>query len=225
MVTTGACAICEYKGTPKSMRTHILKHFEMDAAKPKARRAYLVTITDRQPVTYWMFARVSERATLLDLDDLIRDKWVECCGHLSAFSSGGMSYDSTLIKDGSGRSAKAMEKARASKVLRENRTLGYVYDFGTSTDLTVKLVAQCSAAGMKDSVEVAARNQDIRHECGTCGKAAAEWICTECIWGDDSPLFCTKCGKDHEHGSPLDDDAMYLPVVNSPRMGVCGYTG
>jgi hypothetical protein len=33
-------------------------------------------------------------------------------------------------------------------------------------------------------------------------------------------FFCDKCGKKHKS-----HDEMFLPVVNSPRMGVCGYTG
>lgn len=33
---------------------------------------------------YWLIIEVSENVTLKELDNFIRDIWVECCGHLSA---------------------------------------------------------------------------------------------------------------------------------------------
>jgi hypothetical protein len=33
-------------------------------------------------------------------------------------------------------------------------------------------------------------------------------------------LLCDDCAADHEH-----DEEMFLPVVNSPRIGMCGYSG
>jgi hypothetical protein len=35
----------------------------------------------------------------------------------------------------------------------------------------------------------------------------------------DNPFFCDSCAEKHEH------EEMLLPVVNSPRMGVCAYDG
>ncbi len=36
----------------------------------------------------------------------------------------------------------------------------------------------------------------------------------------DNPFLCEACIENYEHG-----DEMLLPVVNSPRMGVCGCCG
>jgi len=33
------------------------------------------------------------RATLTDLDGFLRDIWLECCGHLSAFDIGTVRYE------------------------------------------------------------------------------------------------------------------------------------
>ena len=40
-------------------------------------------------------------------------------------------------------------------------------------------------------------------------------------------LLCKKCAEKHEHGKGEEpvDEGTFLPVVNSPRMGMCGYTG
>ena len=42
---------------------------------------------------YWLYVEVKETATLKDVDQFLRDIWVECCGHLSAFYIDGISYD------------------------------------------------------------------------------------------------------------------------------------
>jgi len=57
--------------------------------------------------------------------------------------------------------------------------------------------------------------------CIQCGKAAA-WLCMEClieqdIWG----TLCSEHVEDHPH----DDYGEPVPLVNSPRLGMCGYEG
>jgi hypothetical protein len=49
-------------------------------------------------------------------------------------------------------------------------------------------------------------------------------ICTVHNWGEDS-LFCDKCAKKHAKKCPDFEEYASMPVVNSPRMGVCAYTG
>ncbi len=63
-----------------------------------------------------------------------------------------------------------------------------------------------------------ARNVAPAYECTECGGKATQ-LCSECSWGSQA-WFCNGCGLLHECG-----DEMLLPIVNSPRMGMCGYTG
>lgn len=44
-------------------------------------------------------------------------------------------------------------------------------------------------------------------------------ICCGCKYSSEA-FFCKACGKKHECG-----EDMILPIVNSPRTGVCAYTG
>jgi hypothetical protein len=45
-------------------------------------------------------------------------------------------------------------------------------------------------------------------------------VCAECVWEDeDGARFCEAHADEHEH------DDMLMPVVNSPRTGMCGYDG
>ena len=61
-----------------------------------------------------------------------------------------------------------------------------------------------------------ARNDPYTFECEKCGK--------EAIWIDASEwpavMYCDECADEY-----FGDDGYLLPVVNSPRMGVCGYCG
>ena len=233
------------------MRLHLLRHFSGAAAAGGAkaaggrgakaakaaggrgakaakggsdRDAFLVVVTDGVPATFWLYLRVHATATLRDIDLLIRLMWVECCGHLSAFRAGDTTY-AVMKTEIDEPDTKTMEESAAA-VLKEHRTLGYEYDFGSTTALVVRPAGACSAAGMKRTAEVVARNSALKLDCGTCGaKGAAALICPECVWGDQSPLLCRKCSKRHEHEGEPADTSIYLPVVNSPRMGVCNYRG
>lgn len=61
------------------------------------KRGYFeLAICSKYDKNYWLFIEVKETATLKDIDDFLRDIWVECCGHLSEFDIDGVSYQSDL---------------------------------------------------------------------------------------------------------------------------------
>lgn len=64
-----------------------------------------------------------------------------------------------------------------------------------------------------------ARNESLGLPCARCVELATS-VCPFCL-DDEDFLFCATHAAEHEHAS----EEVYLPVVNSPRMGVCGYTG
>jgi hypothetical protein len=53
-----------------------------------------------------------------------------------------------------------------------------------------------------------------------CGQSA-DYMCLCCRYEEDNPFVCKTHMAEHACG----EDKGVLPVVNSPRMGVCGYTG
>jgi hypothetical protein len=57
--------------------------------------------------------------------------------------------------------------------------------------------------------------------CDSCQKLPATQICTA-EW--DGNMFCDKCAKKHAKTCPDFEDCA-LPVVNSPRLGICTYAG
>lgn len=68
------------------------------------------------------------------------------------------------------------------------------------------------------SVLLLARNDPPRFECVSCGAEAVQ-LCPTCSWREPA-WYCAKCRRKHNCGMEF-----MLPVVNSPRMGECAYTG
>jgi hypothetical protein len=66
---------------------------------------------------------------------------------------------------------------------------------------------------VSQQVRLLARNEPPPILCELCKKKPAAWVDVL----DDYTWYCEKCIENTEEG--------VLPVVNSPRVGVCGYTG
>jgi hypothetical protein len=88
------------------------------------------------------------------------------------------------------------------------------------TELFIKAVYHYhGATDGNQKIQIIARNAQPIIPCDECGAKPAAQICGECQW-EDKGWLCAECSQSHEC-----DDEMFLPVVNSPRTGVCGYTG
>ena len=109
--------------------------------------------------------------------------------------------------------------ARLSQVLEVGMKFFYEYDYGSTTALVLKVVALRGQGLPKGAVQLLARNEAPHISCQRCSIRPANQICTECAFEGEGWL-CEACAVAHECG-----DEMCLPVVNSPRVGVCGYTG
>ena len=160
-----------------------------------------------------MHVAVPLSAPLSKLDDFLRHTWLECCGHLSAFEIGGKRYASEPSDEEMGM------RARFSEVLEIGIKFFYEYDYGSTTALVLRVVTLLEQGMPKGDVELLARNEAPQVSCQRCSNPPATQICTECA-GNGKGWLCEACAVAHECG-----DDMCLPVVNSPRVGVCGYTG
>ena len=70
------------------------------------------------------------------------------------------------------------------------------------------------------SFRLLAQNEAPQIPCDICGKVPAVKICTECRWHGES-WWCEECAAKHD----TEHQDYFLPVVNSPRVGECGYIG
>ena len=165
---------------------------------------------------YWLHIEIPANTTLIDLDEFLRGIWLECCGHLSSFTIHGEKYDDQRMMEGTslmGMSNQSMNK-RLYAVLKLKDTFYHEYDFGSTTYLDGQVLAIRKGVSGKNKIRILARNNPYAYTCENCGKKA-RGMCVEC-----ESLVCDQCQNAHECG-----EEMIMPVVNSPRMGVCGYGG
>jgi formate-dependent nitrite reductase cytochrome c552 subunit len=87
------------------------------------------------------------------------------------------------------------------------------------TQLQVSFMGQTRRKKQREAVRLLARNKPIEWKCAKCG-APAELVDVEDMFGEEPSCYCKACAEKSE----VDMD-MTLPITNSPRMGVCAYTG
>jgi hypothetical protein len=216
----GKCNLCGETASQASMTRHLQACSPPEASglSPASRKQtpgpnFHLAIEGRDAKAYWMHVAVPLTAPLSKLDDFLRHTWLECCGHLSAFEVGGKRYTSEPVDE------EMSMRARLSEVFEVGMKFFYEYDYGSPTALVLKVVALREQGLPKGAVQLLARNEAPQVSCQRCSIQPATQICTECAWNGEGWL-CEACAVAHECG-----DEMCLPVVNSPRVGVCGYTG
>ena len=142
---------------------------------------------------------------------------LECCGHLSAFTIGKQRYASTFALDEDDLNEESMD-VRLGDVAEVGTVFLHEYDYGSTTELKLKVTGLLEVKGKSGAVQLLARNADPQFPCEKCGNLATQ-ICTQCAYEGDA-FYCDKCAETHDCG-----EEMFLPAVNSPRVGVCGYAG
>lgn len=211
----GDCELCGVKLSKRAMLGHLAGcAFGADPTKG----AMVVQLRVDVPRTdYWLDLDVLAHASLRDLDRFLRAIWLECCSHLSEFTIGTAHYAAIVDREFGAPHERSMN-ARISTALRNaGKDFSYEYDFGSTTRLRLTPVADRYAASRKAPVRLLARNDAPVWPCTVCGSEAASIYCN---YDGESAFVCAAHEAEHEYS-----EETMLPVVNSPRMGVCGYTG
>lgn len=120
----------------------------------------------KEKCIYWLVIEVKDTATLKDVDQFLRNIWLECCGHLSAFEIDGLSYKSFPGTDSPwGRAVKSM-KYKLKTVFQKGMSIGYEYDFGSTTELVVDVKDQRTGDDKKEKILILSRNNPPVFGCG-----------------------------------------------------------
>ena len=226
----GLCSFCGETFTTRTIKRHLANCAKRQEAESKvahskkARTLPLYQLQVEGPGMfgkYWLTIELPADATLRNLDQFLRNIWLECCGHMSAFEIAGQRYSVSPMNDPFFGIQERSMAAKLYDVAPPGAKLDYEYDFGTTSELKLKVVGEREGPRTDRAVQVLARNASPVVQCEGCREAPAVEICTECLYGDpeDPALFCEACAEEHEH------EDMFLPLVNSPRTGLCGYTG
>ncbi len=213
----GRCGFCEQKITKGGVTKHLSACAKRQAILEKAERQkigsetlYHLRVQDAGQSEFWLDLEMCGSAPLKELDSYLRAIWLECCGHLSRFSVGNW------------QAKEIPKKRRADEVFEPGIQLTHIYDFGTSSETLIKVVGKREGkANTAHPIALLARNIMPETNCTQCDKPAA-WLCMEClteetVWG----VFCDKHAETHPH----DNYGEPIRLVNSPRLGMCGYDG
>ena len=221
-ISKGKCAFCGQVFAKAAIGRHLAGCAARQAAEsanptaPATPRLHLVVEGRGMPM-YWMHLAMPTTTTLTALDHFLRDQWLECCGHLSAFRINGASYASSVDRSW-GMDDWAMGRAKLADVIGEGAKFGYEYDFGSTTELTLRVLGADSSAAKNRTIQILAQNEPPALACVECGRPATE-VCAECVY-EDTGWLCDEHAETHACG-----EEMLLPVVNSPRVGICAYAG
>src|SRR5438132_13016952 len=103
----GTCYLCNSTASKAAMKKHLeacqgkvvpaaTKSPTSSPSSPKSQKGkgFLLLVEGYRMPEYWMYLEAPAQATLGDVDKLLRNTWLECCGHLSAFEIAGVSYSS-----------------------------------------------------------------------------------------------------------------------------------
>lgn len=210
----GKCSLCGEVFGKAAMTRHLTKCSQAQTPATRAKqgpaRAFHLVVEGRWKA-YWLHLSVPVKARLSTLDAFLRHIWLECCGHMSAFEIGGMRYScSPSLEEESGM------ETPLGRVLDVGTKFFYEYDFGSTTELRLTVAGFWNLGKPEGAVQLLARNEPPLIICSQCRTQPATEICTAC----EAPWLCESCAAEHDCG-----EEMFLPVVNSPRVGVCGYTG
>jgi hypothetical protein len=102
------------------------------------------------------------------------------------------------------------------RVLKVGQKFSYVYDFGSSTYVNLRVIAEREwiVPSEKEPVQLLAQNTAPAFACVVCGKPAT--MVAIGYYGESiaDSVYCTECGNEQ-----VGEDRM-LPIINSPRVGV-----
>jgi hypothetical protein len=214
----GKCEFCSKEMTKGGLARHFKTCVERQTATLHANSKsgniiplYHLQVQDAYNSNFWLHLEMRGSSSLKTLDLYLRAIWLECCGHLSHFSIG---------SPWGGHELGINSKARS--VFNPGVQYFHIYDYGTSSETIVTVVGVREGKPLSiNPIFLMARNNIPQVECQYCGKFA-DWLCMECLYEDDEPgWLCDEHGDGHPHAHY---DGLY-PVVNSPRLGLCGYDG
>ena len=230
VISKGTCVLCGRPFSKSGMTRHLQSCRENNRGGDggsgrragRRRQGFHLTVEGLDRPQYWMHMEIAGNAPLWALDHFLRRTWLECCGHMSGFVIRGRNH---FLEDrGIWADLYDMDmEVTLKETLRPGMKFIHEYDFGSTTELALRVISEGNISVDHRGIRVLAQNDAPEIPCANCDALAAK-ICTECFWGQGGSFYCDRCARLHTAESPSHEE-MFLPVVNSPRLGECAYTG
>ncbi len=215
--TQGNCNFCGRKLSKAGLTKHLSTCKErfnnlndVNSKSGKEEKFYHLRIEDAWGGQFWLHLEMAGNAPMGKLDTYLRAIWLDCCGHMSEFSVGRWTEETIAMS------------RKADQVFRIGMEIFHMYDFGTTSETKIKVVnARKGKAISRYPITLMARNDHPEVFCVECGKPASK-LCLECLYEDENQgTLCDEHAQSHPHkdyGEPM-------PLINSPRVGMCAYSG
>ena len=222
----GECAQCQAHFSKSKILTHLKTCLANDPPPSKKPIRWLhIEIEGRYLKDYWLHVAIPALWELADLDQFLRDIWLECCGHLSGFMIDDDCYSCAPDDEAMGLGAlfetgEDSMNVKLEEVLSVGTQFSYEYDYGSTTDLVLRVVDSFEAARTRGGVRILARNLPPEFRCAGCEQPATQ-LANGGNGLDPEDCYCDDCAKELD----AEEQEMLMPIVNSPRVGVCGYCG
>lgn len=225
----GQCLYCRKMYTKQGITRHLSTHLKRIAQeKLTDKKSYHIRVTGAK--VYFLHLLIHADSSLETLDSFLRDIWLDCCGHMSSFEIKSPPRKSTWAFDDyenyedyeDFEEPGINKNTQVGELFKKGLTINYEYDFGSTTYLEIDVLDEYV---MQEESEVVllSRNAPLKIVCDLCKEEPAEVVCFQWHYGE--AVFCQSCKS--IHGKTCSDFLDYGQgmVVNSPRMGVCGYEG
>ena len=226
--SVGQCLYCQESFSKEDITAHLNGHLnELQRRQQVSVKAFHLRIESAFPYfegadNLFLNILIDGGVTLAFLDRYLREIWLECCGHQSAFHVKGKSY----TEDFDNPKADIGENKRITlaKLLVEGTVIDYEYDFGSTTALTITVEKELEVI-VPASIQLLSRNEPLAIMCDTCKVKAAKKVCSIHLNNAPEAFFCTVCAGKHAKICPDFKEYGAMKVFNSPRMGTCAYEG
>ncbi len=206
----GICIECGKEFSAEEMGVHVPNCSERRIDED-GEENFILRIVSRDDPNYWMYVELKKDAALYQLDNFIREQWVECCGHMSMFLIRGEEYYSRCDEMTGGHSM----KTRIAKLIEVGSEFDYEYDFGAPTCLHLEVIGEAKLHRRQKKVRLTAQNIRPQYRCVKCGKPAQQVYRSESE-PIEQTAYCSECAQQSENAPYM------LPLLNTPRAGVCG---
>jgi hypothetical protein len=204
----GKCLYCDKMFPQNEIGKHLAKHLSDKEKSDNNRTTQTFCHIVVDAGEYFIHLLVKGDASMKVIDSFLKDIWLECCGHMSGFGHNNF---------------KVSMNHKVIDVFDTRIKIFHDYDYGTTTRVFLKGLKNYQL-NLKEKIILLSRNEPLKLMCATCKKKPAVNICTTCNY-DDYSFFCESCSEKHEKVCEDFADYSSMPIVNSPRMGECGYTG
>ncbi len=208
LLSEGKCLYCDQLLTKKGIGNHLAKHLAWEEKTEPVENTQIYWHIKVEADEMFLHLLVNGEASMKIIDKFLRAIWLDCCDHLSGFGH---------------KDFKIRMNHKVHDVFEPGVKIFHDYDYGTTTRVFLKGVKHYQL-NIEDKIILLSRNEPLKLMCANCKVEPAIRICTTCNWEQYS-FFCKKCSKKHEKVCEDFNEDSSLPVVNSPRMGRCGYTG